>query len=231
MGGRGAYSMSGRSVTSPGMHNVGGASDRRGDVQELFGRAGFVDVTGTNGIDVAVLGAYAITLADLERQYGAIGASDAPVFTTGNGAAKAAVFYYDDRPADQFMAINSDLMGTIKVNVAGQRDSERDKWHAPTDGRITKLAGYTVTHEYGHMLSNALAAKNGMTASSFSDVAAKEIRAIAKTRYGARPRSQVSKYGAKDNAEFFAESFASLHSGKPNAFGMAMGDWLRDNTL
>ena len=85
----------------------------------MFKEIGFTDVTGTNGIDAAVLGAYAIALNRLEREYGAISASDSPVFTTGNSTnTKAAVFYYEDRPSNQYMVISSDLMGTISTNVA-----------------------------------------------------------------------------------------------------------------
>ena len=231
MGGRGSYSMTGRERTGK-MNNVGGASDRRPDVQQAFREIGFNDVKGTNGIETSVLGAYAITLNQLEREYGAIGASDNPEFVTGNGKnVKAAVFYYDDNPSDQILAIDSDAMGTIRANVNLHREAEKSGFHAPTDGRITSEAGYTITHEYGHMLSNALAAKNGMTASAFSDRAASEIRLIAESRYGASRSDSVSVYGSSRSSEFFAESFASFRSGAPNAFGRAMGDWLKSNRL
>ena len=213
------------------MHNLGGASDHREDVRGMFALAGFTDVTGTNGIDTAVLGAYAIALQNLEREYGAIGASENPVFTTGNGSAKAAVFYYDDNPSNQFMAINSDSMGSISKNLSEQRSSELSGWHAQTDGKITSQARYTISHEYGHMLSNALAAKQGMTASSFSTKAANEISSIARSVYGASKGSSVSTYGTHSAAELFAESFASYTSGSPNAYGKAIGDWLQNNTL
>lgn len=231
MGGRGAYSMSGRQRTGS-MRNVGGAPDRRSDIQQMFREVGFTDVTGTNGIDAAVLGAYAIALNRLEREYGAISASDSPVFTTGNSTnTKAAVFYYEDRPSNQYMVISSDLMGTISTNVASQRRAVQSGHHAATDGKITSDARYTITHEYGHMLSNALAARSGMNATAFSNRAASEIRSIATSRYGAKRGSSVSDYGRTDSAEFFAESFASCHSGSPNAFGKAMRDWLKGNRL
>lgn len=223
--------MTGASRTGS-MHNVGGASDRRDDVQELFSRIGFGDVTGTNGIDTAVLGAYANALTNLEREYGAIGASDNPIFTTGNSSTTKAMVVYDDaNPLSQSLVINSDMMGTISANVRLQRASESTGHHAATDGKITSEAYYTITHEYGHMLSNALAAKNGSTASSFSNRAASEIQRIAASRYGASSDSTVSGYGRTNSAEFFAESFASYRSGSPNAYGKAMGDWLRRNKL
>ena len=38
-------------------------------------------------------------------------------------------------------------------------------------------------------------------------------------------------HGETNSNEFFAESFASLHSGRPNAYGKAMGDWLKTHKL
>ena len=104
-------------------------------------------------------------------------------------------------------------------------------WHAATDGKITNQNGYTVRHEYGHMLSNALAVKNKMSTSSFTDKAKSEITHIARTKFGAKTGSLPSEYGDKDSFEFFAESFASLNSGNPNAYGKAMGEWLKKNKL
>ena len=34
-----------------------------------------------------------------------------------------------------------------------------------------------------------------------------------------------SSYGSTDSCEFFAESFANMTGGKPNAYGKAMRDW------
>ena len=34
-----------------------------------------------------------------------------------------------------------------------------------------------------------------------------------------------SHYGSTDSREFFAESFASMTGGRPNAYGKAMRDW------
>ena len=92
-------------------------------------------------------------------------------------------------------------------------------------------AAYSITHEYGHMLSNALAAKTGMTADGFSLKAYREISTIAMDKYGAKKGTSPSRYGSTSSAEFFAEAFASAHGGSPNAYGLAMLDWLKTNRL
>lgn len=232
MGGRGAYSMSGKRKTGS-MYNIGGAPDRRSDVHEMFRRAGFSEVTGTNGIDAAVLNAYAIALAELERRYGAIGASDSPAFTTGNSKSGVVAAVVSDvrNPANQLMAINPDYLGRISTNLRTQRQSEASGQNAPTDGRITSQARYSVTHEYGHMLHNAIAARSGSNVDALTRRAEREIKSIAVSKYGAKRGGTVSGYGGSSSAEFFAESFASLNSGSPNAYGKAMSDWLKTNGI
>lgn len=49
-------------------------------------------------------------------------------------------------------------------------------------------------------------------------------------KYGATSKS-LSEYGKSNHYEAFAESFANLNSGSPNAFGKAMGDYLKKNKL
>lgn len=41
----------------------------------------------------------------------------------------------------------------------------------------------------------------------------------------------MSNYGRSNSYEFFAEAFANAHLGAPNAIGLAMRDYLRDNKL
>lgn len=213
------------------LHNLGGAQDKRQDIQNMFKEIGFKGVSGTNNIDTTTLGAYAIALNGLEKEYGAISASKNPVFTTGNGTSLAAVFFKDTDPSSQFMAINSKSMGSIGSTLKVFRENEKSGWFAKTDGKITSQARQTITHEYGHMLSNALAAKNGTTATGFAIKAYREIRQIAQTKYGAKKGSSPSRYGSSSAEEFFAESFASYKSGSPNAYGKAIGDWLKNNKL
>lgn len=222
----------GSSTASGTTTNWGGAPDRRDDIQNLFvDRLGFKEVTGTNRINTAVLGAYGNALIGLEREYGAIAASDSPSFTTFNGTATAAVRYDNMHPDRQSMGINATMMGSMSAYLKTQRESSSSGWHAGTDGRITSEAAYSITHEYGHMLSNALAAKSGVSADVFGVHAQREISQIARSKYGATRGSSPSGYGRTSSAEFFAEAFASARLGAPNAYGKAMNDWLRTHRL
>lgn len=233
MGGRGAISTAGKQSTQPNMNNIGGAPDKRSDIQKSFvDELGFKNVTGTNKIPTATLNSYAIALKGLEKEYGAIAASDNPIFTTANSkdGTLAAVMYRPSKPDDQMMVINTGALGSTSINLSKIRRGEQKGHFSQTDGKITNQNAYAVTHEYGHMLQNALAARSGKNLSSYETNAKKEIEHIAKTKYNAG-NSHVSGYGQSNAAEFFAESFASLHSGNPNAYGKALGDWLKSNKL
>lgn len=220
------------SSASGSLRNLGGASDKREDIQKSFvDELGFEEVLGTNGIPTATLNSYAIALKQLEREYGAIAASEHPRFMTGNSedGVIAAVYSRLDNPREQFMAINSNVLGSTPRNLETQRRAEQSGHHTATDGKITSRNAYSVTHEYGHMVHNVLAAQSGQASRDYTSRAQSEITAIAVSRYGAK--GSVSHYGTKNSNEFFAEAFASLHSGSPNAFGLAMGDWLKSHRI
>lgn len=233
MGGRGSYSTSGKNRAASGTaYNFGGAPDRRQDVQDVFKTAGFEEVRGTNRMNTAILGFMANTLYDLEKQYGAIAASDAPIFATFNGTATGAVFYDDLHPSDQVMGVNAQKFQSVGQVKQSGIESERTKWHPKTDGKITSRMAATVTHEYGHMLMNALAAQSGMTSTAFNIMAEREVKRIARRKFKAAPFSSSSRYGREGGAaEYLAEAFQSLHSGKPNAHGKAIGEWLKSHSL
>lgn len=232
MGGRGALSVSGWNSSNGHMSNVGGAPDKREDIQKSFvDELGFKEVTGTNNIPTATLNSYAIALKGLEKEYGAIAASDNPIFTTGNSdtGVLAAVYSNPNNSAQQYMVINSGELGSTSKNLATYRAESKTGYFTKSDGRITNDNAYTVTHEYGHMLHNALAAKVGQSRITYTENAQSEIEAIAKSKYNAK--GNVSGYGTSNPREFFAESFASLNSGNPNAYGKALGDWLKTHKL
>ena len=107
-------------------------------------------------------------------------------------------------------------------------DSQKSGFKTKTDGKATSQYSYTVRHEYGHLTQYNL--RNGATgnAANASDARMRsEIRSIAKSKYGARSDSP-SSYGATNRREFFAESFASMTGGNPNAYGKAMRDWFKN---
>lgn len=67
-------------------------------------------------------------------------------------------------------------------------------------------------------------------ADTFSEIAKKEINSIAMKKYSSKGVA-MSTYGQYNSYEFFAEAFANAHLGAPNAIGLAMRDYLRDNKL
>ncbi len=73
---------------------------------------------------------------------------------------------------------------------------------------------------------------NGYTGTSkqYANAAFREIERIARVKYGATDASLL-RYGHTNSFEAFAESFASLNSGAPTAFGKAMMDYLAGNRL
>ena len=96
-----------------------------------------------------------------------------------------------------------------------------------TDGKATSQYSYTVRHEYGHLTQyNLRRGARGADADKADATMRGEIRSIAKRKYGARSDSP-SDYGSTNRREFFAESFASMTGGRPNAYGKAMADWFK----
>lgn len=205
--------------------------DSRSDIQRMFvDELGFKDIVNTDDFDTAVLGAQGVRLNELERKYGAIkGSGSARVAAVPDASFIAAVGR--DGAGNQTLIFNISAMGSVSKMNSSQRESEKSNWNMPTSGNAKSLAQYAVTHEYGHMLQNTMyqkALKGGYTASQarFARTQANHILKIATTKYGAK-QSDVSRYGTKNTAEFFAEAFAGAHSGKPNAVGKAMREWLK----
>lgn len=218
--------------TSPGLKNLGGQPDKRSGIQELARMAGFAATAGTDAIGTQSMGLYASAIGKLERKYGALKA----VPTTLAGAdgrdfyAAAGAF-----GGGAVLALNRRSMSNAAKHAKAQKREEAKGFKMRTDGKLTSQANYTVTHEYGHLLQNALyqkAKKNGYTGTS-KEHAKKVYKILERTafmKYGATSKS-LSEYGKSNHYEAFAESFANLNSGSPNAFGKAMGDYLKKNKL
>lgn len=126
-------------------------------------------------------------------------------------------------------------MKNAAKRAKGEITAQQTHHHMPIDGRLTSRAGYTITHEYGHLVQHALyqrALKNGYngTEEAFRQRAFVSIASSAVRKYGATGKD-LSNYGRNNAAEFFAESFANANLGAPNAFGRAMQDYLKSNPL
>lgn len=242
MGGRGMVSMSGGEYIHIGaiggktrseIKNVGGSVDGRKDILDAFREVGFGQVEGLENVPTAVLGAYAIALGKLEEKYHSVSTikgidgRELPVKGMDSATAMAAVTY-DRTGVPTALLVNRASMSSISnMNDFIRKDIARG-WIMPTDGTVKSLARYIVTHEYGHIMESALwktsttNQKEGVDARS----RATKILKLAQKKYGAT-KKDVSSYGLTDSYEFFAEAFANANSGKPNAVGMAMTDYLR----
>lgn len=246
MGGRGSVSISSGGNINIGelnggandIHNVGGKSDARAAIMTMFvDELGFTDVSGLNMIDTGVLGAYGVRLNQLERKYHAIDNSENPSVAGMNSShvIGAVEYFHDSDPANgQRLLINRYLMSSIHMNVSRQKEAEAQNWKMTTDGKVTSQATYTITHEYGHMLMNAMysrAVKSGSfsgTLGQYEHEAAKQIVSIARNKYHGTQDS-ISKYGAYNSGEFFAEAFAGANTGGQSAVSKAFRDWEKTN--
>lgn len=246
MGGRGTISLSGADGYEIDIWEIygGGAGggqynsdpESRADVLTMFANAGVEFVGGTQDLDSAVLGSVAIQLANLEKQYGAIGASDfvhVGTITDPNGFIAAVAT--TDANTSQLLVLNTSYFDSVSTITATQRKGESSGFFSQTDGSILSSVRYAVTHEYGHMLENSLynnAKANGYSGTSrqYATKVKDQVLSIATSRYGAR-QSDVSSYGTNNSMEFFAEAFTNANLGSSNAIGNALTDWLNDNGL
>lgn len=233
MGGRGASSTTGGlPKTKPvAPYNTGASSDTSKDLTNMFTELGIKSVKGVDSMTPAIVGAEAIQLRNLEKKYKAINTLNrVDVTFTPQRGAYGSVSHFKYFPNEVTLNLNPSLLGNVSKYVSDQRNSALSGWHTPTDGSTASLARYTVTHEYGHMLHNALYKKakdNGYTGTlnQYIGKTKREINSIAKKKYGATEKAP-SQYGGKNSHEFFAETFANANLGNPNAHGKAMLEWL-----
>lgn len=228
MGGRGSFSKThgGVSVSSGGAGSlyISSSVETRSDIRKMFiDELGFQELYGTNALSTAQLGALGIQLKKLERQYGTISKGKTYLSVVNKPGVLGAAMQMKD--GSKVMFINPGEHENVGAYKKTLSDSQKSGFKTKTDGKVTSQYSYTARHEYGHLTQYNL--RNGATgnAANASDARMRtEIRGIAKSKYGARSDSP-SGYGATNRREFFAESFASMTGGNPNAYGKAMRDW------
>lgn len=239
MGGRGSLSYNGHKIrvtaTGKKVSGVMVAPDNRADIRNKAQSIGFRDVYNTSSIDSEVMNASLDKLKALEDKYGAIGNSTNIVLNGVNSDAFAYVArggIHGSNVKSQTLNFSlenmgnaNDLAGATKKAIANGLFSQ-----AKTDRKT--LLSYTATHEYGHILENVIysnsKSSSKKTIASFADSAKKGIENIATKKYGYNKNKPVtSKYSNTNSREFFAEAFANANSGKPNAIGKALNDWVK----
>lgn len=225
MGGRGSWSR-----THGGVRESGGGGgqlyvskrrDMRKDIRQLFvNELGFKDVVGTGDIPVAQLGALGIQLKKLEKQYGVLANGNVILSATSKRGVKGAAAVAAD--GSMVLFVNPSAHSSVKGYRETLKGEQKSGFKTATDGKITNDFSYTARHEYGHLLQFQTTRNNGKSAGTIRN----EVQSIAKRKYGAKSNNP-SRYGAKNEHEYFAESFASMTGGKPNAHGKALSDWLK----
>lgn len=241
MGGRGSYSAGnygeidvsdGKEIAVSLRGGAIGAEETREGIDRMAEMAGLRDIDGTGDIPKGILNAQLQQLQNLEHKYGAIRDDYVEMLAApGDGSPTMALVAYNPASGRQTLVLNESHF----MSVGGLRRSiereVKDKNFMPTDGSLTSSARYVITHEYAHILHNHLynqAKQNGYagTRKQFVSREWMKIQKIANETYNAK-KADLSRYGGENRREAFAEAFANAHSGKPNAVGKAMLDYLK----
>lgn len=238
MGGRGGFSFGGEwfgfDTGDPDIINEPGlaAPDNRRSVRDRAKDLGFTDSYGTDGIDNEVMNASLAQLQMLERKYSDTqGIADSNYSSlngvrTRNGVlAYVANPYGDNATQTLNLAINEMEDADKFVAAVTYAVNQGHFMNADTSSRQTMI-GYTIAHEYGHMVENILYQRykdNGGTMSehAYALKVKEQILKEARTK-----KDYASNYSRKNAFEFFAESFANANSGRANPYGRALDRWL-----
>lgn len=227
MGGRGSFSASHGGVKASanggGSLYMSGKTEQRPDIRKLFiDELGFKELYGTGDIPTAQLGAIGNLLKQNERNQRVLANNDVYLSVTNKPGVKGAAMM--TRDGSMVLFLNPSAHSNVGSYRQTLRSEQRSGYKTRTDGRITNDFAYTARHEYGHLVQFDATSRTGKSAGQIR----KEVQSIAKSKYNASS-SSPSRYGSSNNYEYFAERYASMSSGRPNAHGKAMADWLKRN--
>ncbi|MBQ7071730.1 MAG: hypothetical protein IJM87_10705 [Ruminococcus sp.] len=179
-------------------------------------------------------------LTYLENKFRAISNSNKPSLSADlKGGATACVRSELNNPQNQKLMLSSRDFKNRKKHISNRRKDVESFYCMPCNVDDETLSRYVVTHEYGHMLENMIAARDMKgTINTFPRLIERyqeQIEKIARTidpDYDKNKSLYLSKYvreeapyGHKHN-EFFAECFANSQLGQPNVLGQAILQWL-----
>ncbi len=144
---------------------------------------------------------------------------------------------------------------TYDTLIATEKAGRKSFLYMPSSDEF--LSVVSITHEYGHMLENAIirsrlsdnalsmyrdALTQGQQANArnylkyeesiiASDIRDEIIRIAKESDPNFSLTDNLSRYGRENNFEFFAEVFANSQCGAPNALGKAMNVWFERSGL
>lgn len=227
MGGRGAFSRTHGGIAAQsggaGSLYISKLKETRADIRKLFiDELGFKELYGTNEVPTAQLAALAIQLKKSERQVHTLRDSKAYLTVTHKAGVKGAAAQMKD--GSSIMFVNPSYHSNVGFSRRVLKSEQKSGFKTRTDNKITNDFSYTARHEYGHLTQYHITSKSGKNSIQIRS----EVRNIARSKHGARSKNP-SQYGKKNSKEYFAESFASMTGGKPNAHGKALNEWLKRN--
>lgn len=230
MGGRGVWSSSHggirSSVDGGGSLYISQTIETRADIRKLFiDELGFKELYGTNEVPTAQLGALAIQLKKSERQFKTLAENEVSLAVTHKPNVKGAAFLAKD--GSMMMSINPSAHSSVSNYRKDLRGEQKSGFKTETDKKATNDFSYTARHEYGHLTQFSITKKTGKSANQIRA----EVRNITKKEYNKKSNLNPSRYGSKNEYEYFAESFASMTGGKPNTHGKALKSWLVKNKM
>ncbi len=227
MGGRGSFSSShggvAQSSNGGGSLYISKKTEQRPDIRRMFiNELGFKELYGTEDIPTAQLGAIGNLLRQNERNQHILANNDVYLSITNDPGTKGAAM--QTRDGSMVIFLNPSAHSNVGSYRQTLRSEQRSGFKTQTDGRITNDFAYTARHEYGHLVQYDATRRTGKSPAQIRN----EVQSIAKSRYNASS-ANPSRYGSTNEREYFAESYASMNSGRPNAHGRALSDWLKTN--
>lgn len=203
---------------------ISAVPESREDIRQLFiNELGFKELYGTDSIPTAQLAAVGIELKKLEQQHHTLSNSDAYLITTHKK--DTAGFAANLGNGKVVMALNPSSHKRVGSTVEHNKLEQAFGYTSRTNGSVVSNFTYTGRHEYGHLTQYSITNQTGKTASQIRT----EVQSIARRKYKATS-NVPSTYGSTNEFEYFAEAFASMTGGAPDAHGLALLEWMGSNT-
>lgn len=220
IGGKNVYASGGG-----GQIYVSKVPETRPDIRTLFiDELGFKELYGTSEIPTAQLASVAIELKKQEKLVHTLAKNDVVLSVTHKSGVKGSAA--DLGAGAMVIFLNPSYHTNVGHSLSVLQSEQETKYKTETNGKITKDFTYTARHEYGHLTQFSYMNSTGKSASQIRN----EVQSIAKSKYNAGESAHPSGYGSTNEYEYFAESFASMTGGRPNAHGKALRDWIKKNS-
>lgn len=218
-------SAGGKNVSSTGNGGrlyVSSKPETRRDTRKLFiDELGFKELYGTDEIPTAQLASLAIELKKYESKYHTLKNSKVALSVTHKRGVKGAAAELGN--GNMLMFVNPQYHTSVSGSRKTMKQEQKSQHKTRTNGKVTKDFTYTDRHEYGHLTQFAYTNRTGKSASQIRS----EVQSLARKNHGVKVSRNPSRYGAQNEYEYFAETFASMTGGRPNAHGKALEEWLK----